>query len=309
MTRKLDFIVFGLPRGGTTAVSNYISAAQGFHCGVEVFPTFLDHATLDIPQGFLTRQHKLWNGSSVEEITAHGDQIQVYGNKTPTYFYRLPSLLEDLDNCPAIACVRDLRSVATSYSKRAADANDPWIEGRVGLFAMGDALLLLHALHNTPKGSRVLVLPQGALLADWRAVMTRALAHIAPSELQGKEPDFDADKLTVINRIKTREEQREKPALDPVEERALKRLTRDGVMDFFTRPEPVLLDDVRDEIAAILAKTPPNPVAFVRHKAEEHPNPKVQDFFKTWSRHAGQAWRRYRPNAPAGAGTAVPSTN
>jgi len=297
LTRKLDFIVFGLPRGGTTAVSHYISATEGFHCGVEVFPTFLDHATLNIPDGFLTRQHKLWNGSSVDEVTALKDRIRVYGNKTPTYFYRLPSLLAELDNCPAIACVRDLRSVATSYSKRAADPEDPWVEGRVGLFAMGDALLLLHALHNAPAGSRVMILPQGALLQDWRGVMTRALHHIAPSVLQGADPEFDADKLKLINQIRTREESREKPALDPVEERALKRLTRDGVMDFFTRPEPVLLDEVRGEIAAILAKTPPNPVAFVRHKAEEHPNAAVREFFKIWSRHAGRAWQTYRPAA------------
>ena len=291
MTRKLDFVVFGLPRGGTTAVSNYISAAEGLHCGVEVFPTYLDHAALDIPEAFLTRQHKLWNKSSVDEVTANQDKIRIYGNKTPTYFYRLPSLLEELDNCPAIACVRDLREVATSYSKRAADPEDPWIEGRVGLIAMGDALLLLHALNNAPKGSKVMILPQGALLADWHSVMCQALKHISPEI----EPQFDPERLKVINRIKQREEQREKPTLDPVEERALKRLTRDGVIGFFTRPEPVLLDEVRDELAEILTRIPPNPVAFVRNRAEEHPNPKVKEFVEQWARKASRAWREYRP--------------
>jgi hypothetical protein len=191
--------------------------------------------------------------------------------------------------------VRDLRSVATSYSKRAAAPEDPWVEGRVGLIAMGDALLLLHALHNVPKGSNVLILPQGALLADWQAVMTRALGHISPEI----EPEFDAEKLKVINRIKTREEQREKPALHPVEPRALTRLERDGVIDFFTRPEPVLLDDVRDEITAILERTPQNPIAFIRRKVEEHPNPKAAEFFERWARQAGRAWRLYRDAAPA----------
>lgn len=289
MTRKLDFIVFGLPRGGTTAVANYLSAVPQVHCGVEVFPTFLDHAALDIPSAFVERQDALWNDSSAEEIRTRGDEIKVFGNKTPTYFYRLPTLMEELDNCPTIACVRDLREVATSYSKRAGDPGDPWVEGRVGLFAMGDALIMLHALHNTGPEANIMILPQGALLEDWRAVMTRALAHVAP----GIPAEFDEKRLTRIDRIKRKTMAREKPVLEPAEKRALNRLRQDGVFDFFARKDIVMLSEVRDEVAALLERIPPNPIAFVRRHAENHTNPKVMEHFDRWARHARKSARAY----------------
>ncbi|MCA0873433.1 sulfotransferase [Seohaeicola saemankumensis] len=290
MTRKLDFVVFGVPRGGTTAVANYISAARGFHCGVEVFPTYMDHSTLDVPDAFLTRQHAQWLDTSVQAVRDNLDTLRVYGNKTPTYFYRLPSLLEELDNCPVIACVRDPREVASSYTKRATNPDDPWVRGRIGLFAMGDAILMLHALHRAPPDANIMILPQAALLADWRAVMTRALAHIAP----GTEPDFDPEALQRINGIKKRAARTEKPELTGVEERALKRLRRDGLVDFFARTDVVMLNDVREEIAEIIVRMPPNPVGFIRRLAGEHPDPEVETFFERWSRQASRAWRLYR---------------
>jgi hypothetical protein len=155
---------------------------------------------------------------------------------------------------------------------------------------MGDALLMLHALHNAPADAKILVLPQAALLADWQAAMTRAVAHIAP----GTEPVFDPGQLKKINTIKKRAEEIEKPVLDPVEDRALARLKRDGVVDFFARDSVVELDALRGEIAEILTRTPPNPIAFIRHRAEDHPDPEVKVFFERWSRHAANAWRLYR---------------
>jgi len=299
VTRKLDFVVFGVPRGGTTAVANYISAARGFHCGVEVFPTYMDHATLHPPEAFLTKQHAQWLDTSVQAVRDGRDTIKVYGNKTPTYFYRLPSLLEELDNCPAIACVRDLRDVASSYTKRAENPDDPWASGRIGLFAMGDALLMLHALHRTPAEANILILSQAALLKDWKSVMTGALSHIGPAQISpGTEPDFDPDQLKRINGIKRRAARTEKPVLNENEEAALKRLRRDGVVDFFARKDVVPLNELRADIARLLDGTPPNPVAFSLRHAESHPNPEVKDFFERWSRQAGRAWRLYRDMPP-----------
>jgi hypothetical protein len=295
LTRKLDFVVFGLPRGGTTAVANYISAVPELHCGVEVFPTYMDHATLDVPGAFVERQHDQWNSSSADEIRARGDVIRYFGNKTPTYFYRLPSLLVELDNCPAIACVRDLRAVATSYSKRAGDADDPWVAGRTGLFAMADAILMLQALNAAPEDANILIVSQAALLADWRATMTRAVAHIAPDVVA----DFAPDRLRRIDHVRDRLSAQEKPTLSAVEERALRRLTKSGAVGFFARPDVVPLSQVRAEIADILTRTPPNPVNFLRRLLEDDPNPAVQGHFERWSRQATRAVRLYRPDGKA----------
>lgn len=288
--RKLDFVVLGLPRGGTTATAAYLSAVRGVHCGIEVFPTFLDHSQLDIPRAFLSCDAPHWSPSSVAEVTAQGEALRWFGNKTPTYFYRLPTLLAELDNCPAIVCLRDLPGVAGSYAKRAGNPQDAgWDAGRVGLFALGDALLLLHALLACPPGARVLLVPQSALAVDWRGVMTRALAHVAP----GAAADFRADRLAPIERRRVQSGTGAAPVLDPVTEHGLQRLTRAGVAAFFQSPAVRPLESARQDIAAALAQAPPNPIRFLRRLAADHPEPAVQAFLQRWSRHAARASRLY----------------
>lgn len=282
MIRKLDFVVFGMPRGGTTAVASYISAVDALFCSNEVFPTFMDHSGLDIPAAFLEQQANLQNPRSVDDIRTRGDEILRFGNKTPTYFYRLNPLLEELDNCPAIACVRDPRAVANSYSMRASAPKDLWQEGRVGLFAIGDALLLLHALHQVPADANVLIMPQNALLDDWSGAMQQAIAHIAPDI----PAVFSPARLKRIDRRKKKFGSREKPGLEAVEERALKRMERDGVTAFFDRRDVVPLDAVRGEIGEILARTPANPVNFIHRLVADHPNPEALAYFDRWSRHS-----------------------
>jgi hypothetical protein len=288
--RKLDFVVLGLPRGGTTATAAYLSAVPGIHCGIEVFPTFMDHSALDVPEAFLSCADPLWSGSSAEDVRAQGDQIRWFGNKTPTYFYRLPTLLAELDNCPAIVCLRDLPGVAGSYARRAANPKDKsWDPGRVGLFALGDALLLMHALLACPPQARVLLVPQAALAADWRAVMTRAVAHVAP----GAGSAFDPERLAPIERRRRRSKSTEPPPLGPVEARALRRLTQAGVTAFFAQGDVRPLAEVRTGIATALAQAPANPIRFLSRMAEGHPAPGVRDYLTRWSRHAAKASRLF----------------
>ena len=301
MTRKLDFIVFGMPRGGTTAVAHYLSAMQGVFCGNEVFPTFVDHAKLQTPEGFLQCDHSHWNPNAVGEVTRRRDEIVHYGNKTPTYFYRLNSLLGELDNCPAIACVRDPGSVAMSYAMREADPDDQWPEGRVGLFAMGDAFLLLHALHNAPRDARIRIMPQNALLEDWEGAMQIAAAHVVP----GHEVAYSDDWLKKIQKRKRQARRKKKPNLVQVERQALRRLEKSGAVDFMNRSDVVDLNDVRDELAAIVDACPKNPVKFIGRLVEDHPNPQARPFYDRWARHVGRGWRGNRAaQAPAAEGTA-----
>jgi len=291
--KLLDFIVFGVPRSGTTALAQYLSAVPPVHCGVEVFPTFLDHGTLDIPQAFIRCDHPQWKPSSAEAVTANRDRIRYYGNKTPTYFYRLPALLAELGMCPAICCLRPLPPVMASYSKRAVADSDPWPAGRHGLYAAGDAILLLHALSAVPSGLPVMLVPHAALRADWRAVMDRVLGHIAP----GVVPEYDPDVLARLDQVRTKTEAQARPPRDPVEDQALARLNRDGALTFFNQSEVVMLDDVRDMLAAVLAGLPPNPLNFVRRLAVQHTDPEARAYFETWRKPAGRAWNVYRPLA------------
>lgn len=290
MARRLDFVVMGLPRGGTTAVARYLSAVPEIHCGIEVFPTYLDHASLSVPEGFLAHDDPHWLPASVNEVTQRQNEIRWYGNKTPTYFYRLPTLLAQLDDAPAIVCLRDLRAVASSYNARAANPKDlSWDPGRVGLFAIGDALLLLHALAACPARARVLLVPQSALLNDWRAVMERAVAHVAP----GAAPDFDPCRVRGLVAFCDRLVAPPPLRLDLAERRAFTRLDQDGVTDFFADPTPRLLTEVRAGLEALLESAPASPIRFVQRHLESHGTAEAHAFFPTWLRHATRASRLY----------------
>lgn len=285
---KLDFIVFGMPRSGTSATARYLSAINGMHCGQEVFPMSLDHAALDIPRAFVERQHDKWNDSSVETVRKKGDSITVWGNKTPTYFYRLDGIMDELDDCPAVVCLRAPESIAMSYSTRAQTERDRWHVGRRGLYAAGDALMLSHVLARFPRPDRILVLPQKALLKDWRAAMEQVVAHVAP----GHPVSYDPNALAEIDQIKTRQTSRQKVTLEPVEKKALRRIGTAGLSAFFDSDEVVLLSDVQDQLQTIVADGPPNPIGFMRRLASEHPSAEAQDYFRNWSAPASRCWAR-----------------
>ncbi|MEP3633928.1 MAG: sulfotransferase [Shimia thalassica] len=287
MSNRLEFLVYGMPRGGTSAVARYISAVDALHCGQEVFPIGLDHSTIEVPNGFLSPQAKRWNDSSIEEITRKKDSIKVYGNKTPEYFYRLPSLLRQLGNVPTIACVRNPRSVAISYSTRALKPEDPWREGRQGIFAVGDALMLVHALHHSPRDAEILIVPQRALLADWYGTMVKAINHITPNV----PVDFNPEALEKINSIKTRQTNRQKVELQLIEERALRRIESIGLAELFDRDEVFTVRDVRDQLAQIVADGPRNPIGFISRMVAEHPDLRTHEYLEKWTRTAARTWR------------------
>lgn len=295
MVKKLDFLVFGMPRGGTSAVARYISAVDALHCGQEVFPISLDHSKLDVPHAFLERQAERWNDSSVKEVTAKGDLIKLYGNKTPTYFYRLPGVLEELDNVPTIACVRNPRSVALSYSTRSLNPKDNWHAGRRGLFAVGDALMLVHALHHAPRDAKIMILPQKSLLVDWQATMTKAIAHIAPDI----KAEFNPVALEEIDKIKNRQTSRTKVELENIELRALNRIERIGLFDLFDRDDVFMADEVREDVARIVADGPGNPIGFITRLAAEHPDQLARDFVERWTNPARRAWKGFKTSAAA----------
>lgn len=296
--RGLDFLVWGLPRSGTSAVASYLSAVPGVHCGNEVFPTFLDHGTIRAPRDFLAHDDPLWIPASVAEVTAmqaRGDEIRVWGNKTPTYLYNLAALHDQLGPVPQLLCLRGLDRVAASYAMRAADPDDSWPRGRGALFACGDALILLHALAQLPRTDHILTVPQARLTADWETVMSRALAHVAPDVPEGYR---EQDLVRIAKRRET-SAARPKPApakLAQVERDALGKMRKIGAAAFFESDAIGPVSDRRDEIAAILAAAPPDPVKWMRAAVARHPdgqqNGAAQDFLRVWLNHVSRITHR-----------------
>ncbi|MAU94914.1 sulfotransferase family protein [Marinibacterium profundimaris] len=289
--RPLDYLVYGLPRSGTSAVAAYLSAVPGVHCGLEVFPTFMDHGALRAPRDFLAHDDPLWRPSSVAEVTARGGGIRVWGNKTPTYFYNLAALYDQLGPVPSLLCLRPLEQVAASYAMRAADPEDSWPRGRGALFAFGDALVLLRALHRLERCDHILAVPQGPLVADWRAVMGQALAHVAPDV----PPEFREDELGRIVRRRERSAARPKPPvaeMQQVERDALGKMRQIGATGFFADETIGPVEARRPALEAILQAAPPDPVGWMRRAVE-----RLDDdgagvaFLEAWTKHVARVTR------------------
>lgn len=293
MTRKLDFIVFGMARGGTSATARYLSAIEGVHCGQEVLAPNADHSTLSMPDALLTPSDVRRNDSSVVALEGRQDEISIWGNKTPSYFYRLAGVLDELDGVPSIACLRDPEKVAKSYSTRASTTRDPWHEGRYGIFAFGDALMLAHVLAQVARPERVLLMPQQALLRAPRVATLKAMRLIAP---QARHV-FREEAMAEIAAIKSRQASRKKVDLVGKEKVAANKLRDAGLSAFFERPEAVRLSEVQHELRDILSKCPPYPVAFIKRLAAEHPEPKARAYVDRWSAHAARTWAQLKVNA------------
>lgn len=294
MARTLEFLVYGLARSGTSAMASYLSAVPGVHCGMEVFPTFLDHATIRAPRDFLAHDDPAWKAASVDEITARGDEIRVWGNKTPTYFYNLAGLYQQLGPVPSLLSLRPLEKVAASYAMRAGDPGDGWPAGRGALFACGDALVLIQALAQLERTDHILAVPQSALSADWRAVMTAALAHVAP----GVAPVFrEADLARIDRRRKTSAARAKPPREDmaPVERAALNKMAQIGVGAVFASAGMGPVSDRHAALRALVETGPAaDPVGWMTRAVARHPDPAAAAFLPLWTRHVARVTRSLR---------------
>lgn len=298
MNQKLDFIVFGVPRSGTTAAARYLSAANNVYCGVECFTHKIDHAGLRAPECFL-RNPVLEEGSpnlrrSREDIAAKGERIRLYGNKLPTYFLRLQGVLDEIARPRALLCYRDIGDVAQSYATRANLPGDTWPQGRHGIFAAGDMVVMLKALSELARGE-VMVIPYSAVLKDWPATFTEALQFLDPA----LEPNFDTGALRDIEAQHEKVANRLKPDLSPMDQRAVDRVRRSGAHDLLERDAPYLLSEVAADLPAVLEKLPRNPVNWVARLAREHPVAATRDFLPIWQQRVRKPWKAMTQEAAA----------
>ncbi len=293
----LDFIVFGVGRSGTTAVANYLNAVETIHCGLELFPPFLDHSQLRVPDSFLNGpivKNTTVNGKiSFDALSATPNTITTIGNKTPDYYYRLGELLQEIDQPKAILCYRDIRKVAQSYSMRAAQENDGWPVGRTGIFACLDVALLLISLDSVSE-SNIFVIPHLALQTDWLKTMSGAAAFLTGHE----KPVFVERDIAIINSTKLRNQNTRKPDLTALEQEMLALIQPTGVNDFLVRDKTFMLSEVKQYIRSAVEKLNndgllADMIKIAKSLEDEEP----AKIFRQWYRHyvkVNQIWRNAR---------------
>lgn len=299
--KKLDFIVAGTARSGTTAVGNYLSAVRELHCANEVIPWKADHSSMIAPDCFTAplqdmadkpgkakKARKLHD--SAAEIAAKGDAVRYYGSKVPMYIHRLRGVLSEIRRPCAIVTTRSLRPVATSYFRRASDPDDQFANGRTGIFAAGDYLMLAHVLAHAPAG-QVMLLPHAALVKNWEHTMRATIGFIAP----GLNATFDP---VAIDKIHSRYEalkarpSRAEAALIPYEDAIVSEVEAMGIDAILSRDVPFLIDDVQDDLRRLLPSLP-EVLPWVEARLADHPLPETRAFMEDkWRAMATTGWQQ-----------------
>ena len=280
----LDFIVFGVGRSGTTAVAHYLNSIERIHCGIELFPPYLDHRKLVVPDSFLDGPivpNTSVNGRvSYQSVLQNGNKIKCYGNKTPDYYYRLEGVMSEIGQPKAILCYRDIAKVAQSYSMRAQKVKDGWPRGRTGLFAFLDLALLMMSL-NSVNSESIFVIPHMALKKDWLKTISSAALFLDG----GHPPDFDADKIAIINSTKRRTEKTKKPKLNPLELKLLKIFDQAKIDSIFIQDQTFMLSEKKELIHRAVQDLNNGLLAEAIELVSRVENEEVKKSLRQWHRH------------------------
>lgn len=288
---KLDFIVFGTARSGTTAVAGLLNATEEIFCGIENFDPRADHSKLKMPGG-LQRQIKRELSSSTrkrrslndlqERINSdRADRFRSFGNKHPRYYERLQGVLNEIGSRKAIMCYRDLSSTAQSYDMRVqAGTFNP---GRQGVFAIGDMLLQLKALAVTPDAD-ILVVPNTATFNDWRSVIQSCAEHVL-----GTSATIVEDRAARVHDRGAQRKTLERPVLRDAELEAISTLQEAGLDAVFGKSLPFLLASERTGFERLISALPTDHVGFIEDIVRKNPDPRVTEFFSKWKTRAENA--------------------
>lgn len=293
MSQKLDYIVFGVPRSGTTAVARYLNCVNEVHCGVECFGYGADHSNIFAPDAFINNPFYPSNESSLKysraDIAKKGGKIAFFGNKLPKYFYRLQGVVNEIEQPKAILCYRHVEDAANSYTSRAKRDRDAWPEGHVGAYAALDMVLQLYAISQL-KNAQVMVVPHAALRADWNATMKEVVQFIAPD----LDPVFREDGQRYVEKRRKIEGAKPRTKIKPHDLKVIKRIGGDDIDRVFSNDKPYMLSEIEDQIPELVANLPKAFMKFARNVTAKHPDPKAGDFFNEWKKKAIPAWKMLR---------------
>lgn len=290
-THKLDFVVFGTARSGTTALAGLLNATEEIFCGVENIAPETDHGKFKMPGGLRRliarelssnkRQRKVLDDLQQRITSDRADRFVAFGNKHPRYYERLQGVLDEIGSRKAILCYRDLKSTAQSYTMRAQAGS--WNPGRQGVFAIGDMLILLKALAATPDAD-ILVVPNTATFNDWRTVIQSCAAHLldAPATI-------DEERAARIHDQGAQRKTMARPELRDEELAAIASLQEAGLEEIFGRSAPFALAPEREALGRLVAALPADHIGFIEDIVRQIPDPEVTEFFGKWKSRADRA--------------------
>lgn len=289
--RPLDFVVYGVPRSGTTAVARYLNAHAGVLCLHERFDPETPHKGLTFPGSVFDAP---WGGEANRKANLAGflegkrPPVRLWGAKTPRYYLRLPRVLAGTAEGKAVLCWRRPEEVAQSFTDRALNPNDHWRPQLLGLFGILEAPVCI--ARTLQAGGNVLTVPHRAVKTDQAGCAAAMLSHLAPGESFAPETEAMAE----ADRIGAARLSREKPPLEPVELEAATMIDAAGIHGILDAAEPRPFADTAAAARDWLAGLPPDLIRRGTEMAEAY-GPGIAAFAReVWAPQVRPAWQDAR---------------
>ena len=167
MQRRLDFIVFGVPRSGTKALARALSLHPHVYCALERFSYQHDHAEIVFPDSF-TSTGDLWdphdraNVKRVRADIAAKAELRYVGNKQPRYYFALERVNREVPGLKNVWIYRSPSGFLQSWNRQAADDSKiRWHSGQIGLFGVLELLCCLDSCSRLAEDVFVFPYEQG----------------------------------------------------------------------------------------------------------------------------------------------------
>lgn len=240
-----------------------LNCINGVVCFSELFSENKNHSNLDVVSSLKEIVDNAEVITAKREAARHwlevilesgGEKNLLIGNKMPRYYLRLPELIIELDNAPAILCLRELRDVMLSYNNRAINRSG-WHSGQIGLFAAAEQIAMLKRLYAV-RDRNVLIVSNQAVRGNEVAVMQNVADFLAADRTK-----VDAEKISkkLGRGNKYSPPQVVKEAVSS-EEELLSQFSRFGVQELFELREPTHVRDLDkgllERIGAVAAMSP-----------------------------------------------------
>lgn len=156
MAKKLDFIVMGVPRSGTTSFAHYLSSLSSIYCASEMFTLRDDHREIAFPKSLKERYGAMSEKKQTEFNSKTKEEVIFFGHKRPRYYSDLDKILAQKPNLKVLALHRPITPVLRSWDKKA-ERQLGWQTGRIGLFAFWDYIQFAYTLLQSE--GQILLLP------------------------------------------------------------------------------------------------------------------------------------------------------
>ncbi|NJM34899.1 MAG: sulfotransferase [Rhodomicrobium sp.] len=177
MNRPLNFLVLGVARSGTSALTQALNVNPRVICGMETFNAFEDHTNLSYPRSFQDRLNasegyqKTFLRTVLGRAGATGP-IAI-GNKEPNYDLSLTRIVKALPDIRLLFIYRHPCAFFESWNIRARDRNDTqWPAGKRGL--LGALSLMIYLRELSRLDTECLIIPYSYFSAE----VAGSLSHV-----------------------------------------------------------------------------------------------------------------------------------